>query len=236
MKDYQSLRPLRVRELSVTDGEVLSVAGLDGPAAEMFVHLVTGAALPDEGDIALFGRNTRDVPDADEWLQSLDGLGLVSGRAVLLDMLGVLQNIAMPLTLDVDPIAADVVQTVESLAREVGIDAAAWNLPLGEVDAETRLRVHLARAVASGPRLIVAEHPSAGLPREAVARVASDFGELARSRRLALLVLTADADFARALGGRALGFAPATGELRETVGTTERFRRLFEWTGRLGRP
>ena len=53
VKDYQSLRPLRVRELRVTDGEVLSVAGLDGPSAEMFVHLLTGAALPDEGHVAL---------------------------------------------------------------------------------------------------------------------------------------------------------------------------------------
>jgi putative ABC transport system ATP-binding protein len=228
VKDHQSLRPLRVRELSVPAGEVVSVAGMDGPAAEMFVHLVTGAALPDEGEIALFGRNTRDVQDADGWLRSLDGLGLVSGRAVLLDMLSVLQNVALPLTLDVDPIAADLLGTVESLAREAGIDPAAWNQPLGAVTPETRLRVHVARAVASGPRIVVAEHPSAGLPRDVVARVAQDVGRLARARGLALVVLTADAEFARALGGRRLGLAPRTGELSETVGMTERFRRLFE--------
>jgi ABC-type lipoprotein export system ATPase subunit len=228
VKDYQSLRPLRVRELSVADGEVLSVAGLDGPSAEMFVHLLTGAALPDEGHVALFGRNTREVPDAEEWLQSLDGLGLVSGRAVLLDVLSVLQNIALPLTLDVDPMAPEVVDAVQSLAGEAGIDKAMWQKPLGEVDSETRLRVHVARAVAAQPRLIVAEHPSADLPREAVARVAHDLGGLARARRLALLVLTADPEFQRGLGGRTLGLTPATGELSETVGLATRLRRLFD--------
>lgn len=229
VKDYQSLRPLRVRELSVAEGDVLSLAGLDGPAAEMFVHLVTGAALPDEGDIAIFGRNTREVPDAEEWLRSLEGLGLVSGRAVLLDMLSVLQNIAMPLTLEVDPIAEDMIATVESLAREAGIAAASWHRPLGEADPETRLRVHVARAVAPGPRLIVAEHPSAELPRDAVPRVAGDLAALARARGVALMVLTADPDFARALGGRMLGIAPRTGEVSETGGMVGKIRRLFEW-------
>ena len=105
VKDYQGLRPLRVRELSVSPGRVLSLAGFDAAAAEIFVHLVTGAALPDEGDISLFGTNTRHIQDAEAWLHSLDGLGLVSHRAVLVDMLTVLQNVAMPLTLEVDPIA-----------------------------------------------------------------------------------------------------------------------------------
>ena len=77
VKDYQGLRPLRVRELSVSPGRVLSLAGFDAAAAEIFVHLVTGAALPDEGDISLFGTNTRHIQDAEAWLHSLDGLGLV---------------------------------------------------------------------------------------------------------------------------------------------------------------
>ncbi len=169
VKDYQALRPLRVRELSVAPGRVLSLAGFDAAAAEIFVHLVTGASLPDEGDISLFGTNTRHIQDAEAWLHSLDGLGLVSHRAVLVDMLTVLQNVAMPLTLEVDPLADDMRPQVEALAREAGIDESLWDRPLGHVDAETNLRVRLARAVAPQPTLIIAEHPSAALPRDAVA-------------------------------------------------------------------
>jgi predicted ABC-type transport system involved in lysophospholipase L1 biosynthesis ATPase subunit len=227
VKDYQSLRPLRVRELSVAPGRVLSLAGFDAAAAEIFVHLVTGAALPDEGDITLFDTNTRGITDAEDWLRSLDGLGLVSHRAVLVESLSVLQNVAMPLTLDLDPIDTALRPAVEALAREARIDVSAWDQPLGRVDAETNVRVRLARAVAPNPRLVIAEHPSAALPREAVARVATDVVRVAAARGAALLSLTADAAWVEATGGDVLVLQPGSGELAPGGGFMERFRRML---------
>lgn len=227
VKDYQSLRPLRVRELSVPPGRVLSLAGFDAEAAEIFVHLITGASLPDEGDISLFGTNTRHIEDAEAWLRSLDGLGLVSHRAVLLDMLTVLQNVAMPLTLDVDPIAEALRPQVEALAREAGIAESLWDRPLGHVDAETNLRVRLARAVAPQPALIIAEHPSASLPRDAVPRLAEHVAAMARARNAALLTLTADPEWVSRIGGDVLTLSPASGELASGGRFMERFKRVF---------
>jgi predicted ABC-type transport system involved in lysophospholipase L1 biosynthesis ATPase subunit len=230
VKDYQSLRPLRVRALSVEPGAVLTLAGFDAPAAEMFVHLVTGAALPDEGDVVLFGTNTRGIADADAWLRSLDELGLISHRAVMIDALSVLQNVTMPLTLDVDPIDPAFRPAAEALAREAGIPEAAWGQPLGRADAEINVRVRLARALAPGPRLLIAEHPSAALPREAVRRVAKDVHAVAAARGAALLTLTADAAWVAELGGDVLSLQPGTGELAVAAGFVERFRRM--WGGR----
>ncbi len=213
--------------MSVSPGRALSLAGFDAAAAEIFVHLVTGAALPDEGDISLFGTNTRHIQDAEAWLHSLDRLGLVSHRAVLLDMLTVLQNVAMPLTLDVDPIADDMRPRVEALAREAGIDESLWDRPLGHVDAETNLRVRLARAVAPQPTLIIAEHPSAALPRDAVPRVAEHVATMARERNAALLTLTADPEWVSRIGGDVLTLNPATGELASGGRFMERFKWVF---------
>ena len=227
VKDYQALRPLRVRELTVLPGRVISLAGFDAAAAEIFVHLVTGASLPDEGDISLFGTNTRHIQDAEAWLHSLDGLGLVSHRAVLVEMLTVLQNVAMPLTLEVDPIAEDMRPQVEALAREAGIAPLLWERPLGHVDAETNLRVRLARAVAAQPRLIIAEHPSAGLPRDAVPRVAEHVATMARTRNAALVTLTADPEWVSRTGGDVLTLSPASGELASGGRFMERFKRVF---------
>jgi predicted ABC-type transport system involved in lysophospholipase L1 biosynthesis ATPase subunit len=230
VKDYQSLRPLRVRALSVEPGAVLTLAGFDAPAAEMFVHLVTGAALPDEGDVVLFGTNTRGIADANAWLRSLDELGLISHRAVMIDALSVLQNVTMPLTLDVDPIDPAFRPAAEALAREAGIPEAAWSQPLGRADAEVNVRVRLARALAPRPRLLIAEHPSAALPREAVRRVAKDVHAVAAARGAALLTLTADASWAAEAGGDVLSLRPGTGELAVAAGFVERFRRM--WGGR----
>jgi putative ABC transport system ATP-binding protein len=214
VKNYQALRPLRIQQLSVSEGEVISLYGLDAGAAEMLVGLLTGALLPDEGDVRLFDRSTKDVSDSDAWLAMLDGVGIVTERAVLLEQFSVEQNIAMPFTLDIDPIASDVRSSVEALAREVGIDRALWQRPVGTAGGEVTLRVRLARALALSPRLLLAEHPSASIPRESVSRVAADLARIASARRLAVLAITADEAFARGLGGQTLTHDAATGLLK----------------------
>ena len=212
VKDYQALRPLRIRELAVGPSDVVSLGGVDAQAAEVFVHLVTGAMLQDEGDVALFGHNTRAITDGDAWLRALDGVGIVSGRGVLIGAFSILQNIAMPFSLDVDPINPAVLPQATAVAGEAGLDAATWDRPVGGTSPESQMRAHLARALALEPRLLIAEHPTATLPREAAAPFGADLGRITRARGIALIALTADEAFASALGGRRLTLEGATGE------------------------
>ena len=214
VKDYQGLRPLRMQSLALGPGEVLAVSGLDAVAAETFVHLVTGATLPDAGEIVLFGQNTRTIADAGAWLKSLDRVGMVTSRGIVVEMFSVLQNIALSFTLEVDPIDPEVLPQVMALAREVGIEAADFDVPAGRARPGAHMRVHLARALALGPQLLIAEHPSASLPRDTVAGFGADLTHLARARGLALLALTADAELAKAIGGRRVELVGATGELK----------------------
>lgn len=213
-KDYQALRPLRIAELAIRPGEIVSIAGLDAHAAETFVHLVTGATLPDSGDVALFGRNTRAITDGDAWLRSLDGVGMITARGILIEAFSVLQNIAMSLTLEVDPIDPRVLPQAGALAREAGIAPDLFDEPAGRVAADIRMRVHVARAVALEPKILMAEHASAALPRETVPAFGNDLARLARGRGVALVAITADDVLAKAIGGRRLELVPATGELR----------------------
>jgi ABC-type lipoprotein export system ATPase subunit len=222
-KDYQTLRPLRITSLTVNPGDVIAISGIDVLGAETFVHLVTGATLPDAGDVLLFGRNTRHITDGDAWLQSLDGVGMITARGILVEMFSVMQNIALSLTLDVDPIDPRFVPQAGALAREVGIDPGQFDQPAGRVAPDVQMRVHLARALALGPKLLIAEHPSASLPRDTVAGFGSDLGKVARARGVALLAITADDSIAKAIGGSRLELVPATGELRGL----SRIRRLF---------
>jgi ABC-type lipoprotein export system ATPase subunit len=175
----------------------------------------------------LFGTNTRHIENAEAWLLSLDRLGLVSHRAVLIDMLTVLQNVAMPLTLEIEPIAEDMRPQVESLAREAGISESLWDRALGKVDPETQLRVRLARAIAPQPSLIIAEHPSVALPRDSVPRLAEHIAEVARRRQAALLTLTADPEWVNRVGGEVLTLSPSTGELAPGGSFMQRFKRVF---------
>lgn len=215
VKNYGSLRPVRVTSLTVRRGERIALMGLDRAAAEMFVTLVTGAALPDEGSVRLFGQLTTEIQDSDRWLALLDGLGMVSDRAVLIEQYTVAQNIAMPFTLELEPIAADVLPRVVDLAREVGLDEDALETPVGRATPLVQARVRLARAVALEPALVLAEHPSATLPREAVSDFARDVSRVARTRGIGLVALSADKELIRALDATPLVVEPATGRVRK---------------------
>jgi ABC-type transporter Mla maintaining outer membrane lipid asymmetry ATPase subunit MlaF len=211
---YAALRPLRVQSLTIARTQIVSLAGLDAAAAEVFVGLLTGALLPDTGEIELFGHSTRDVTDSDAWLKMLDGVGILTDRAVLIAQFTVEQNIAMPFTLEIDPVAPDLAPRVAALAREVGLSDTDLATRVGEAPASVLGRVRLARALALGPSLLVAEHPSATLAREDVKAFAQDLGRVSRARGVAVLAMSADPRFASALGGEQLTLDPATGATR----------------------
>lgn len=213
-KQYQALRPLRIARLTVHHGDVIVIGGLDAAAAETLVHLITGATLPDAGEVTLLGQNTTAIKDGEAWLASLDGIGMVTARGVLIDAFSILQNIAMSYTLEVDPIDPRVVPQAGELARSVGLDASLFDAPAATVAPDVQMRVHLAKSLALEPKLLIAEHPSATLPRDAVPAFGADLARAAQSRGLALLVITADDVLAKAVGGRRLELVPASGELR----------------------
>jgi branched-chain amino acid transport system ATP-binding protein len=221
-KQYSGLRPLRVQSLAIEPGERVALSGFDAGAAEVLVNLVTGASVPDEGTVEVGARATSSIADGDEWLAWLDQFGIVSPRAVLLDAASLLQNLAMPLSLQIDPIAPDIAAQARALASDVGLDTALLDRPLAALDALTRARAHLARAIALGPSLLVLEHPTIGFGPgdgkafgESVARVSTQ-------RSLAALMISQDADFAGAAATRRLALHAASGELKEA-------RRFFGW-------
>jgi ABC-type methionine transport system ATPase subunit len=219
LKKYQALRPLRIASLDVAPGDRFVLGGLDEAAAEMLVHLITGAALPDEGTIVVGGRHTRDIATDTEWLTSLDRFGMVTHRAVLLEGMSLLANLALPLTLEIDPVPATVRARVQAIADDVGFSRNRLEAPAGDLTAEERLRVHLGRALALGPELLLLEHPTAPLGDAAAAtRVGETLRALGRARGLGWLALSEDDAFAKAVGGTRLRLAPATGQVTAATG------------------
>jgi len=210
-KDYRGLRPLRIAGLKVAAGERVAILGLDQITAEVFVNLVTGASLPDRGDVRLFGRSTSAIADSADWLAVVDRFGIVSSRAVLLDTLTVVQNLAMPFTLDVDPLSADMRERAVALAAEVGLSDATRDRPVRELDAGGRFRVRFGRALALDPAVLVFEHPTAELSVLEVADVAARCRDVAVARKTATITLTADRDFGETVASRVLALQPATG-------------------------
>ena len=89
IKDFRGLRPLRIQRLSIGVAEQVAIVGIDQSGAETFVNLITGASLPDQGEIRVFGNATTSVDTSTAWLALVDRFGLLTHRAVLLEPLTV---------------------------------------------------------------------------------------------------------------------------------------------------
>jgi len=215
IKAYGGLRPLRLRQLRVEAGERVGLAGFDQTTAELFVNLVTGATLPDEGSVTIFGRATSAITDSTDWLATIEQFGIVSERAVLLEQISAAQNIAMSLTLAIDPMAPDVRAQVESLGEAVGLDATALDRPIHGTSVAIRHRIRIARAIAGQPKMLLVEHPLAGVDAGEVSALGADLGRVAKSRGLAVVVLAGSVEAARPFAPRVLALNAATGDLTE---------------------
>jgi ABC-type lipoprotein export system ATPase subunit len=232
VKDYHGLRPLRIERFALHAGELVAITGLDAPAAETFVNVVTGAALPDSGRIMLFGRDSASISDSTDWLSIVDRFGIVSARAVLLEQLSVAQNLAMPFSLDIDPLGDALRARAVASGREAGVSDSDFDRRVADVDAPTRLRIRVARALALDPDVVLLEHPSAELPRDESPRSAAEIREILTRRAVAGLALTADLQFAHAFASKIQTLNVASGRLSD--GPSRWLRRLVQsgfWNG-----
>jgi putative ABC transport system ATP-binding protein len=218
VKDYRALRPLRLAALSVEPGDRVAISGFDRTAAEVFVDLVNGALLPDQGVVRIFGRATADITDGDEWLASLDAFGVITKRAVLLSGSSLAQNLAIPLSLEIDPMPPELRRQVEVLAAEVDLPADRLDRPLGDAPPIVRLRAHLAKAIALGPKVLLCEHPTASLDPAEARQFAETVRRVAEARTLAVIALTEDGVFADLVATRAYRVNGGTGVLTSTRG------------------
>jgi D-xylose transport system ATP-binding protein len=214
-KQYGGLRPMRVRNLRVPAGRITMLLGFDRPTAEVFVNLITGASLPDTGEVSSLGRLTSAIADSDEWLAFVERFGIVSDRIVLLEGMTVAQNLAMSFDLAIEPVPPPIMAKVVPLAAEVGIDAASLNTRVADAAPLLRAQIFLARALAFDPAVVVLEHPTANLSPDEAKAFAAIVGAVSKRRNLTTIGLLMDERFAKATGGQLLIWQPATGEMKE---------------------
>jgi ABC-type lipoprotein export system ATPase subunit len=223
VKDYRGLRPLRVAALSVQAGDRLVIEGLDRAAAETFVNLVNGAYVPDAGTVRVFGVSTTDIATDTAWLASLDRFGMVTERAVLLEGAPINQNLALPFSLEIDPMPDDVRTRVRALAAELEIGDDTLAQRAAETSPAARARVHLARALALDPQVLLMEHPTASLERPDARPYAELVRRVAAARQLTLIAVSNDRELADVVATASLKLNPGTGVLSSNQG----WRRWF---------
>ena len=176
-------------DLDVVASEAVLVFGPNGSGKTTLLSLLGGLDVPSRGSVAIGGKEISRLKESALAKIRLHDVGFVFQTHNLIDDLTVEENVALPLRLARKPADARVADLLAAFQLARFATRRPKEISVGEAQ-----RVAVARALANGPKVILADEPTAALDVKGTTAVLAAF-ELARtSYHAALVVATHDAD------------------------------------------
>ena len=190
--DGGRIQALRGVDLRVEAGEFVAIRGPSGSGKSTLLHLLGGLDTPSRGEVLYRGRTLSECADLDAYRSQ--SVGFVFQAFHLLPTLTALQNVQVPMC-EGNRTRRERLERAEALLREVGLEERLQQYP-NELSAGERQRVAIARSLANGPEILLADEPTGNLDSESAARILDLLGGLQSERNLTLLVVTHDPEVA----------------------------------------
>ncbi len=153
------VRALDGVNLSVENGEFVAIVGTSGSGKSTLLHMLGGLDRPTSGTVTVDGKNIFELKDEELTIFRRRKIGFVFQSYNLVPVLNVYENIVLPIQLDgrmVDE--AFIQQIVKTLGLDGRLDALPSQLSGGQ-----QQRIAIARALAAGPAIILADEPTGNL-------------------------------------------------------------------------
>ncbi|MFN3606254.1 MAG: ABC transporter ATP-binding protein [Cypionkella sp.] len=175
-------------DLRLARGEVVALVAPSGAGKSTLLHIAGLLDTPDAGTVMLGGRDMGGLPDRARTQARRSGLGFVYQFHHLLPEFTALENIVIPqLAAGISP--ADARARAQDLLSRVGIAARADHRPAALSGGEQQ-RVAFCRALAHGPRLLLADEPTGNLDPATSDQVFATLMDLVRATGLSALIAT----------------------------------------------
>jgi len=157
-KSFGGLAAVADLSLRVEQGEIVGLIGPNGAGKTTTFNLISGAVTADGGNIVFGSTNLRGLKP-----HSICRLGLARTFQIMRPFvhLSVLDNVKVGTLLRVHR-SADASRAARSVVDRIGLAAKA-HLPAGALTLADRKRLELARALATGPSLLLLDEVMAGL-------------------------------------------------------------------------
>ena len=196
-------RPKQVRvldhfSLSVDTGDVLALVGRSGAGKSTLLKLVNRLLVPDEGDVLVQGRDTR------EWepIALRRSVGYVLQDVGLFPHMSVSDNVAVAPRLErwsADRVTARVDELLELVGLPPHEFATRWP---DQLSGGQRQRVGVARALAVDPPVLLMDEPFGALDPLTRAELHAEFRRIQARLRKTVIIVTHDMGEAFALADR----------------------------------
>ena len=177
---------LRNVSFSVEEGKYVAIMGESGSGKTTLLNILAALDKPTAGSVLLDGKNLADVRESDISAFRRDHLGFVFQEFNLLDTFTLEDNIYLPMVL-AGKSYADMRTRLIPIARHLGILELLKKYPY-EVSGGQKQRAAVARALITGPRLILADEPTGALDSRATDELLKLFGEINLGGQTILMV------------------------------------------------
>jgi putative ABC transport system ATP-binding protein len=166
-KDYRTgkvvVRALRGLDLTVHQGDFMAIVGPSGSGKTTLLNLIGALDTPTEGKVRLFGEDLSGMSRGRRADLRLKSLGFVFQAYNLVPVLTARENVEF--VLELQGVGSERRSRAQAALDQVSIGDLADRRP-NELSGGQQQRVAVARALASRPKLVLADEPTANLDSE----------------------------------------------------------------------
>jgi lipoprotein-releasing system ATP-binding protein len=186
---------LRGAQIRLQPGELVALVAPSGAGKSTLLHIAGLLDRPDSGDVRINGQAMGGLNEAGRTAVRRDMVGFVYQFHHLLPEFTALENVVLPQLAAGCPSGVARARAADLLAR-VGLANRATHRPAALSGGEQQ-RVAFCRALANGPKLLLADEPTGNLDPDTAEQVFGVLVALARETGLSALVATHNSELAR---------------------------------------
>ena len=196
---YGRQEVLRDFSLTLEEGGFEALMGPSGSGKSTFLHLAAGLLSADAGEILVGGKDVVKMGDAEATKFRRRHVGVVFQAFNLLNEKTVCENVFLPLVLESPRNARDpqIAARFAELMKRLGLEGLEDRRP-EELSGGEQQRVAIARALLAEPDVVFADEPTGNLDAKASRAICTLLGDLHKSEKSAILVVTHDPQVAAA--------------------------------------
>ncbi|WP_413204075.1 ABC transporter ATP-binding protein [Rhodospirillum sp. A1_3_36] len=213
----ETLEVLRGADLTVNAGEIVALVGPSGSGKSTLLQICGLLEKPTSGEVSIGGIPCGTLADDKRTALRRDHIGFVYQYHHLLPEFSAEENVVIPQMIAGKSRKVARVRA-QDLLEKMGLKDRTGHRP-GQLSGGEQQRVAICRALANGPKLLLADEPTGNLDPHTSDRVFQALLELVRGEGLAALIATHNPELARRMDRRV---TPQEGRVEEVPYTKVR--------------
>lgn len=193
---YERKGPVVLQDISYSfeKGKLYAITGRSGAGKSTLLSLISGLALPTEGNILLKGQ---DITSLNRYEYRSHDIGVIFQSFNLLPKLTALENVLLSMDISGCKYEDKKAHAME-LLKKVDIGETEANRRILKLSGGQQQRVAIARALSYGPGILVADEPTGNLDPETQEEIMKIFLNLAHKDDCCVIIVTHSREVAKA--------------------------------------